>query len=133
VEELPAATPSEGIFIVDTSILFGALEGEGNNTRSLQQVCNHLQISTDYMHNAGNDAHVSWRIYVPCALLDGLQYTLLALREMASGEPVDSQRERRWPNRTGDNNAGVKVNFEAHEEDSDFSDQEGVMGTMGGV
>ncbi|KAJ6598966.1 hypothetical protein DFH09DRAFT_1129679 [Mycena vulgaris] len=112
VDSLPEATPSEGIFIVDTAMLFGALEGEGNNTRGLQQVCNHLQISTDYLHNAGNDA---W-------------YTLLALREMASGDPLDTQREHRWPNRTGDNTAGVKVNFKAYEEDSDFSDQEGVMG-----
>ncbi|KAJ7665526.1 hypothetical protein B0H17DRAFT_1090798 [Mycena rosella] len=112
VQELPEATPSEGVFIIDTAVLFGALEGEGNNTRKLEQICNHLQISTDYLHNAGNDA----------------VYTLRALREMASGEPLDTQRELRWPKRTGDGNlAGVKVNFEAYEEDSDFSDQEGVM------
>ncbi|KAJ7498820.1 hypothetical protein FB451DRAFT_1203120 [Mycena latifolia] len=109
VIELPEATPSEGIFIVDTTTLFGALEGEGNNKRSLERVCNHLGISTDFLHNAGNDAY----------------YTLMALREMASGEPVDTQREKRWPNRTGD---GVKVKFMPYEEESDFSDQEGVMG-----
>ncbi|KAJ7094672.1 hypothetical protein B0H15DRAFT_830457 [Mycena belliarum] len=112
VIELPDAIPSEGIFIVDTTTLFGALEGESNNKRSLKQVCNHLQIHTDFLHNAGNDAY----------------YTLLALREMASGDPLDTQREIRWPNRTGDNNAGVKVKFTPYEEDSDFSDQEGVMG-----
>ncbi|KAJ7507915.1 hypothetical protein B0H11DRAFT_1969295 [Mycena galericulata] len=115
--ELPDETPREGIFIVDTAILFAALEGEGKNTRGLGQVCNHLQVFTEYLHNAGNDAH----------------YTLLALREMASGEPLDTQREMRWPNRTGEpgNNVGVKVQFQAYEEDSDFSDQEGVMGGGG--
>ncbi|KAJ7764971.1 hypothetical protein DFH07DRAFT_810985 [Mycena maculata] len=114
VYQLPDKSPKEGIFVVDTAILFAALEGESQNTRGLEQVCNHLQISTKNLHNAGNDAH----------------YTLLALREVASGEPLDTQRELRWPNRTGEpaNNTGVKVKFEAYEEDSDYSDQEGVMG-----
>lgn len=43
---------------------------------------------------------------------------------MAGGDPVDIQREIRWPNRT---NQGVKVAFKAYEEDSDFSDEEGVV------
>ena len=43
---------------------------------------------------------------------------------MARGDPVDIQRENRWPNRT---NQGVKVAFKAYEEDSDFSDEEGVV------
>ncbi|KAJ7180189.1 hypothetical protein C8R43DRAFT_972124 [Mycena crocata] len=114
VYELPNATPSEGIFIVDTAVLFGALEGEGNNTRALKQVCNHLRVPTEeaFMHNAGNDAH----------------YTLLALREMASGETLDRQREYRWPKQTGEiGQPGVKVKFAPHEEDSDYSDQEGAM------
>ncbi|KAJ6628714.1 hypothetical protein B0H10DRAFT_1777313 [Mycena sp. CBHHK59/15] len=115
---IPDTTPKEGIFIVDTTALFGALEGEGNNKRGLQQVCNHLRIETEYLHNAGNDAH----------------YTLLALREMASGEPLDTQREARWPNRTGEpgSTTGVTVNFEPHEENSDYSDQEGIMKPQGG-
>ena len=51
---------------------------------------------------------------------------------MASGDPVDLQREKRWPNRTGDAapqaQKGVKVEFKPWEEDSDFSDQEGMVG-----
>lgn len=74
-----------------------------------------------------------------CLILDkvGLtvsQYTLLAMKEMASGDPLDMQREKRWPNRTGNTayptapqtGAGVKVKFEPWEEDSDYSDMEGV-------
>ena len=43
---------------------------------------------------------------------------------MAKGDPVDIQREMRWPNRTG---RGVKVDFKPQEEDSDYSDDEGLM------
>jgi hypothetical protein len=39
---------------------------------------------------------------------------------MASGEPIDTQREKRWPNHT----SGVKVEFKPWEEDSDYSDPE---------
>lgn len=62
---------------------------------------------------------------------------MLALQSMASGDPIDMQREKRWPNRTGNNvgtpqtnTAGVKVGFDAWEEDEDFSDQEGVFGPI---
>jgi len=86
--------------VIDTGDLFAALEGEtGGNKRGLDRVCRHLQIPTEWMHNAGNDAH----------------YTLQALKAMASGDPVDLQREKRWPNRTGDTAPlapkGVKVKF----------------------
>lgn len=68
---LPEAPPQDGIFIVDTSDLFAALEGEaGGNRRSLERVCRHLQISTTYLHNAGNDAHVCcWRPFKPSTSL----------------------------------------------------------------
>jgi len=118
---LPEAPPKGGIFVLDTSDLFAALEGEaGGNRRSLERVCRHLQISTTYLHNAGNDAH----------------YTMLALQSMASGDPIDMQREKRWPNRMNNSNGapqtntGVKVNFDAWEEDDDFSDQEGIFGPI---
>ncbi|KIM90889.1 hypothetical protein PILCRDRAFT_811386 [Piloderma croceum F 1598] len=114
---LPDATPDDGIWVIDTGDLFAALEGEpGGNKRGLERVCRHLQIPTEWLHNAGNDAH----------------YTLLALKTMASGDPVDLQREKRWPNRTGEGAPhapkGVKVEFKPWEEDSDFSDQEGMVG-----
>lgn len=52
---------------------------------------------------------------------------------MASGDPVDLQRENRWPGRTGEPTPqgptkGVKVGFRPWEEDSDYSDTEGMMG-----
>ncbi|KAI0771598.1 hypothetical protein BD413DRAFT_613103 [Trametes elegans] len=112
VDYLLPDNPQTGeIYVVDTADLFAALEGDAsNNRRSLERVCRHLQIPTAYLHNAGNDAH----------------YTLEAMIAMASGDPVDQQREQRWPNRTADNQP--KVEFKDHEEDSDFSDLEGVMG-----
>ncbi|KAJ7682700.1 hypothetical protein DFH06DRAFT_1161883 [Mycena polygramma] len=117
VFELPEKTPSEGIFIIDTAVLFAALVGQEHNKPGLEQMCHHLQIETKYLHNAGNDAY----------------YTLNALHDMASGEPLDTQREKRWPKGKQDptnptTNPGVKVHFPAYEEDSDYSDQEGLMG-----
>ena len=43
---------------------------------------------------------------------------------MAGGDPVDIQRENRWPNRT---TQGVKVDFKPYEDGSDFSDEEGIV------
>ncbi|RPD67192.1 hypothetical protein L226DRAFT_529578 [Lentinus tigrinus ALCF2SS1-7] len=106
-----ADSPMDGeIYVVDTAELFAALEGDSNNTRSLERICRHLKIDTSYLHNAGNDAY----------------YTLEAMISMASGDPVDQQREQRWPNRTADNMP--KVEFQEWEEDSDFSDMEGIFG-----
>ncbi|KAF8192682.1 hypothetical protein K438DRAFT_1829496 [Mycena galopus ATCC 62051] len=74
LDQLPDYTiPTEGIFIVDTQVLFSALTGNRNQT-SLGGVCDHLKIPTVYLHNAGNDAH----------------YTLDALQAMASGKPLDA-------------------------------------------
>jgi hypothetical protein len=56
---LPDATPDDGIWVIDTGDLFAALEGEpGGNKRGLERICRHLQIPTEWLHNAGNDAHV---------------------------------------------------------------------------
>ncbi|KAG6873754.1 hypothetical protein C0995_011573 [Termitomyces sp. Mi166 len=98
---LPLAIPHNGPFVVDTSDLFAALEGV-TDRKALGRVCAHLQIPTKNLHNAGNDAH----------------YTLEALISMAEGDPVDIQREKRWP---GCTTQGVKVDFK-EEEDSDYSD-----------
>ncbi|KAH9853500.1 hypothetical protein C2E23DRAFT_777126 [Lenzites betulinus] len=108
---LPDSPQTGELYVVDTADLFCALEGDAsNNRRSLERVCRHLQIPTNYLHNAGNDAH----------------YTLDALISMASGDPVDQQREQRWPKRTED--AQPKVEFQDWEEDDEYSDTEGVMG-----
>ena len=57
---MPDATPENQIYVVDTSDLIGALLGEGSGSRrGLQKTCHLLQIRTDFLHNAGNDAHVS--------------------------------------------------------------------------
>ncbi|KDR83650.1 hypothetical protein GALMADRAFT_86044 [Galerina marginata CBS 339.88] len=106
---LPDNIPDTGIFVIDTSDLIGALLGEGaGDKRSLDKTCSLLQIRTEYLHNAGNDAH----------------YTLLSMKNMADGDPVDIQREKRWPNQTP---AGVKVELQPWQEDSDYSDEEGVI------
>jgi hypothetical protein len=49
---------------------------------------------------------------------------------MAAGDPIDIQREVRWPNRTGLH--GVKVAFKPYEEDSDYSDEEGTVPPIAG-
>ena len=49
---------------------------------------------------------------------------------MASGDPVDVQREKRWPNQTP---VGVKVELKPWQEDSDYSDEEGILPPPPGV
>src|SRR6266571_5171642 len=56
------ASDTNKIYVVDTSELFAALEGDsGGQKRSLERVCRLLQIKsefTQHLHNAGNDARV---------------------------------------------------------------------------
>ncbi|KAG6866438.1 hypothetical protein C0991_003956 [Blastosporella zonata] len=122
---LPDVMPNAGLFVVDTSDLFGALEGVGNaDRRALGRMCNLMQVSTTNLHNAGNDAYVRLFILISSSLTDEWgQYTLEAMILMADGDPVDIQREKRWPNRTGQ---GIKVDFKPEEQDSDFSDEDGL-------
>lgn len=49
------------------------------------------------------------------------------MKTMADGDPVDIQREKRWPQQTP---AGVKVELKPWQEDSDYSDEEGVFGPI---
>jgi hypothetical protein len=52
--------PTVGLFVVDTSDLFGALSGSAQGQRkSLEKTCRMLGIETKFLHNAGNDAYVS--------------------------------------------------------------------------
>ncbi|KAI0032045.1 hypothetical protein K488DRAFT_78728 [Vararia minispora EC-137] len=92
-------TIKPGLFVVDTSDLFGALLGDSHDRRALERAATQLGLQPTNLHNAGNDAH----------------YTLLALREMAEGGPLDMQRRRRWPTQT----VGVKVVQNEEEEDDD--------------
>ena len=56
---LPELIPDKGIFVVDTRELFSALEGESFTTQSkLERVCRLLGFKPEFLHNAGNDAHV---------------------------------------------------------------------------
>ncbi|KXN89673.1 hypothetical protein AN958_05540 [Leucoagaricus sp. SymC.cos] len=98
-----SGVPTTGLYVVDTSDLFGALIGSGHGQRrSLERTCKMLGIRTEFLHNAGNDAY----------------YTLEAMIQMAQGEAVDEQRERRWPGHTP---AGtVEVEFKPWEENSDY-------------
>ncbi|KJA30186.1 hypothetical protein HYPSUDRAFT_61027 [Hypholoma sublateritium FD-334 SS-4] len=105
---LPEGLAESGIWVVDTVELIGALLGEEGNKRSLDKATNLLGITTQHLHNAGNDAY----------------YILKALENMASGDPLDMQREKRWPLQTP---AGVKVELKPWQEDSDYSDEEGVL------
>lgn len=55
--------PDDGLFVVDTSDLFAGLEGAGTgDRRALGRMCNLIQIPTNNLHNAGNDAYV--RVYL---------------------------------------------------------------------
>jgi hypothetical protein len=57
--DLPEAAPTKGIFVLDTRELFSALEGENSvNQSNLERVCRLLGFKPEYLHNAGNDAHV---------------------------------------------------------------------------
>jgi len=110
--------PTTGVFAIDTSDLFAALEGESSvDRRSLGRMAVLLKVEgVDRLHNAGNDAH----------------FTFEALKAMASGPPLDIQREERWPGRTALEPgsrapATVKVQFKPFEEDSDYSDTDGVL------
>jgi hypothetical protein len=59
-EAATSDTPKK--YVIDTSELFAALEGDsGGQKRSLERVCRLLQIKsslTQHLHNAGNDARV---------------------------------------------------------------------------
>ncbi|KAH9179697.1 hypothetical protein EDB89DRAFT_2110991 [Lactarius sanguifluus] len=100
------ASDTNKIYVIDTSELFAALEGDsGGQKRSLERVCRLLQIKsefTQHLHNAGNDARC----------------THLVLKEMASGDPLDMQRTARWPLHTS-TNGGLRVRFSKEDEDSD--------------
>jgi DNA polymerase III epsilon subunit-like protein len=100
------ASDTNKIYVVDTSELFAALEGDsGGQKRSLERVCRLLQVKsefTQHLHNAGNDARC----------------THLALKEMAGGDPLDMQRTARWPQHTS-TNSGLRVKFSKEDEDSD--------------
>ncbi|KAI0774246.1 hypothetical protein C8Q74DRAFT_1269130 [Fomes fomentarius] len=108
-DRLPDSPQDGEVYVIDTAEMFAALEGESNDTRSLLRVCSLLKIDTMFLHNAGNDAY----------------YTLDAMISMASGDPIDQQREQRWPGRTSDK---PKIEFEEWEEDSEFDDMEGIFG-----
>lgn len=58
---IPDAPPKDGIFVVDTAEMFAALEGHSGERRNLERMCRLLGLrDLEYMHNAGNDAHVRY-------------------------------------------------------------------------
>ncbi|CAE6474366.1 unnamed protein product [Rhizoctonia solani] len=104
---IPNKPPGPGLYCVDTKDMFSALEGDSAQQRGLERVCLLLKIyGFNHAHNAGNDAH----------------FTMEALRAMATGKPLDSQREERWPNQTQvlfGQQRGVKVEWTERDLDSD--------------
>jgi len=110
IASIPSKPPGPGMYCIDTKDMFAALEGDSAQQRGLERVCGLLKIrGFDHPHNAGNDAH----------------FTLEALRAMASGQPVDLQREARWPNQTEvlfGQQRSVKVEWTAQDDDSDWDD-----------
>lgn len=47
---------------------------------------------------------------------------------MAGGGPLDMQRDLRWPNQT---NSNIEVEWMPWQDDSDFSDTEGIFNSHG--
>lgn len=67
---IPDAPPNDGVFIVDTAELFSALEGHSGERRGLERMCRLLGMrNLEYMHNAGNDAHVRARLICFCSAI----------------------------------------------------------------
>lgn len=51
--------PAEGDYVIDTNDLIRALQGSENRDKmKLEHLCQILGIETEFLHNAGNDAHV---------------------------------------------------------------------------
>jgi len=106
--EVPDSTPETGLYILDTVDIFSALIGE-KKPRALERTCLLLQLpqdSLDKFHNAGNDAH----------------FTMMALRDMAQGPPLDMQREQRWPNQSHGTKQVTLPDEEEEEEEFAVSD-----------
>lgn len=126
IDELPDTMPSAGIFVVDLSELFNALIGsvdsDAHHTGSaMERICKHLQIDFGGARNAGTNAQVCHALRGSVSLvLTMFQCTLQALQSMASGLPLDAQREQRWPDQTE-----VQVRFKAWE--ADHTDLEGLF------
>ncbi|KAG8815093.1 hypothetical protein FRC17_000870 [Serendipita sp. 399] len=79
---IPETPAEEGIWAIDTSWMFAALEGDSDSRRKLEDVYRRLRHTIQYdFHNSGNDA----------------RYTLDVFQDMATGGPLDAQRDRRWP------------------------------------
>ncbi|TFL05863.1 hypothetical protein BDV98DRAFT_560765 [Pterulicium gracile] len=106
---LPASSTDlkfDDVYIVDTQDLFSALEGQ-KQKRKLKVMCERLHVFGSAFHNAGNDAH----------------YAMLAFKEMMAHEPLDEQRERRWP--------GQGVTVEHPPVESESEDQGGYEAMFG--
>ncbi|PVG00544.1 hypothetical protein CPB86DRAFT_782613 [Serendipita vermifera] len=118
---VPETPPNDGLYVIDTSQMFAALEGDRENRRKLESVYRKLthKTQTDF-HNAGNDA----------------RYTLEILQEMATGGPLDAQREQRWPPPALEPGQPlkktVKVEDWAPEDASDYEDMETILGIQPG-
>ena len=72
----PDVTPKDGIYVVDTSDLFCALEGDVSEKRSLERTCQLIGIQPKGVHNAGNDAYVRLPLFYALYAIYLLWYTV---------------------------------------------------------
>jgi len=114
VPDIPA---TKGTYVIDTSHLFGALEGDASQRRSLEDAYRRLNHRTNYnYHNAGNDA----------------KYVMEILQEMVGSAPLDIQRNQRWPPPALEPGqpakTALKVEEWREEDDSDYDPIEAILG-----
>jgi hypothetical protein len=132
---VPETPPNDGLYVLDTSQMFAALEGDREQKRKLESVYRKLthKTQTDF-HNAGNDARVRFlpQRFLLNVIFHVLQYTLEILQEMATGGPLDTQREQRWPPPVPEpgqpGKKTVKVEDWAPEDESDYEDMDTILG-----
>jgi len=114
---VPDIPSTKGTYIIDTSDLFGALEGNASQRRSLEDAYRRLNHRTNYnYHNAGNDA----------------KYVMEILQDMAGSSPLDIQRNQRWPPPAPEPGQPAKTTLKVEEwREEDESDWEPIEAILG--
>ncbi len=113
------ASDTNKIYVIDTSELFAALEGDsGGQKRSLERVCRLLQIKsefTQHLHNAGNDA----RVRADCLLILPSPSLLTVVTVHTSGPQGNGWWGPARHAKGGTMARGLRVRFSKEDEDSD--------------
>jgi len=114
---VPDVAATKGTYVIDTSDLFGALEGDASQRRSLEDTYRRLKHSTNYnYHNAGNDS----------------KYVMEVLQDIAGSAPLDIQRNQRWPPPAPEPGQPTKTTLKVEEwreeDESDYEPIEAILG-----